>query len=93
LVISPFANLSFNIVFTSFSEVDDVLDLANPEARDEMNAPVIPIHTSIIMPPIIHPSVVAALGPNVEVVAVCNVHHSASPILAIPDCTSERSDL
>jgi hypothetical protein len=46
-----------------------------------MKAPVIQISTSIIMIPRILAAVVSVLGPNVEVIAVCNVHHNASPIL------------
>ena len=45
------------------------------------------------MLPRILPSLDETLGPNVEVVAVCNVHHNASPILVIWECTSERSAL
>jgi hypothetical protein len=74
LVISPFANLSFNIVFASFSEVGDVLDLVNPEARVEMNAPVIPIPTSIpsFFPRTIHMTdmKVISLAFNISVIII-----------------------
>jgi cellobiose-specific phosphotransferase system component IIA len=43
-------------------------DLVNPAASPDINAPVIPIPTSLIMPPNILPAKVVALGQNVEVV-------------------------
>jgi cellobiose-specific phosphotransferase system component IIA len=45
-----------------------ITDLVNPAASPNINAPVIPIPTSLIMPPNILP-VKVALGQNVEVVA------------------------
>jgi hypothetical protein len=75
LVISPFASRIFSICFGSFSfGVPFILDLVNPAASPDINEPVIPIPTSIIMPPIILPAKVFALGPNVEVVVVWIVH-------------------
>jgi hypothetical protein len=47
-----------------------ILDLVNPAASPDINEPVIPMPTSIIMPPIILPAKVFALDPNVEVVVV-----------------------
>jgi hypothetical protein len=79
-VISPFASRIFSINFGLFSaDASFILDLVNPAARVEMKVLVIPIPTSIT----ILPSAVTDLGPNVEVDAVCSVHHRVSPRLVI----------
>jgi hypothetical protein len=82
LVISPFANRTFSICFGSFSlDCPLILDFVSPAARADIKELVIPIPTSIIMPPTILPAKVVALGPNVEVDAVWNVHQRTSPWL------------
>ena len=91
-MISPFASRIFSINFGLFSvDVPFVLDLVNPAARVDMKALVIPIPTSMTMLPTILPSVVTALGPNVEVDAVWIVHHRASPIVVIWEFGAECS--
>ena len=65
LVISPLANPIRNILFGSSSNSALVLDRVNPEATEDIKAPVIPMPTIIIIPPRALPSALVMLGPKV----------------------------
>jgi hypothetical protein len=94
LVILPLTNLICNVFFGS-SSGDDVLvlDRVNPDASVDIKAPVIPMpynHYYSSNDPSFGTRYVSPKG---EVVAVCNVHHIASPMVIIPEFESGSSDL